>query len=169
MGPGATAVDGARFMSAHLNPGLDWKAIRRLRTRWPGTLLVKGILSVEDARIAAAEGLDGIVLSNHGGRQLDGAVAPLRVLPEVAAAVGGRLSILVDSGFRRGADVVKAIALGASAVMIGRAVLYGLGAGRQAGALRALAILKAEIDRVLGLLGARSLRDLGPHLLRTGD
>jgi (S)-mandelate dehydrogenase len=169
MGPGASAVDGARFMSAHLNPALDWQAIRRLRARWPGTLLVKGILSAEDALIAATEGLDGIVLSNHGGRQLDGAVAPMRVLPEVAAAVGGRLPILVDSGFRRGADVVKAIALGATAVMIGRAVLYGLGAGREAGALRALSILKAEIDRVLGLLGAGSLEDLGPRFLRAGD
>jgi (S)-mandelate dehydrogenase len=107
------------------------------------------------------------VLTNHGGRQLDYCVAPIDVLPEVAAAVGKRLTIIVDSGFRRGTDVVKALALGATAVMTGRATLYGLAAGGEAGVQRALEILTTEIDRVLGQLGCGSLADLSPELVRS--
>src|SRR5262249_52091230 len=123
-------------------------------------------LSVDDARRAADEGLDGIVVSNHGGRQLDAAIAPIEVLPEVMRAVRGRLTVIVDSGFRRGGDVVMALALGADAVMLGRAVLYGVAAGGEEGAARALEIVISEMDRVLALLGCRSLADLGPGLLR---
>jgi len=113
-------------------------------------------------------GADGVYVSNHGGRQLDYCVAPIDVLPEIIAAVGTRLAVLVDSGFRRGTDVVKALALGAQAVMLGRATLYGLIAGGELGVDRALTILTSEIERVLGLLGCRDLADLTPALVRRG-
>jgi (S)-mandelate dehydrogenase len=121
---------------------------------------------VADAERSAALGVDGIVLSNHGGRQLDSCIAPIDVLPEVVAAVGTRLAVLIDSGFRRGTDVVKALALGAQAVMVGRATLYGLIAGGEPGVERALAILTTEVDRVLGQLGCNSIADLTPALVR---
>ena len=162
----ATAIDGARYMSTQLNPLLDWEEVRWLRDLWPRRLLVKGVLSVDDARIAAQRGLDGVVLSNHGGRQLDGAVSPLEILPEVIRVVGDRLTVIIDSGFRRGSDIVKALTLGAHAVMLGRAVLYGVAVAGEAGAAHALGILTSEADRVLALLGCRSPKELSPALLR---
>jgi len=144
---------------------IRWEDITWIRQLWRGRLLIKGVLSVADAERAAALGCDGIVVSNHGGRQLDSCVAPIEVLPQIVSAVGGRLAILIDSGFRRGTDIVKALALGAQAVMLGRATLYGLAAGGEAGVERALAILTSEIDRVLGQLGCNSVSELGaPHL-----
>jgi (S)-mandelate dehydrogenase len=140
---------------------VDW-----LRRRWPRKLIVKGILSVADAQRAAAHGCDGIVLTNHGGRQLDHCVSGMQVLPEIAAAVGERLTLIVDGGFRRGTDVIKAMALGADAVILGRAPLYGLAAGGEAGVRRALEILTSEIDRALGHLGCNSLAELSPAMLR---
>jgi len=137
-----------------------------MRRHWPRKLLVKGILSVEDARRAADAGCDGIVLTNHGGRQLDYCVAPIEVLGQIAAAVGDRLTIIIDSGFRRGSDVAKALALGAHTVMIGRPVLYGLAADGERGVRRALDMLTTELDRVLGQLGCRSVADLSSSLLR---
>ena len=128
--------------------------------------MIKGLGCVEDARRAAECGADGVVLSNHGGRQLDTCVSGLELVPEVAAAVGDRLTILVDGGFRRGSDVLKAVALGADAVMLGRAALYGLAAGGQAGVSHALGLLRAEMDRVMLLLGCGSIAELGPHLIR---
>jgi (S)-mandelate dehydrogenase len=122
-------------------------------------------LNIADARRAADLGCDGIVLTHHGGQQLDSCVLPIEVLPEIAHAIDDRLVVIVDSGFRRGSDVVKAIALGADAVMVGTATLYGLAAGGEAGALHALGILSCEVDRVLGQLGCQSLEELGPHLL----
>ena len=121
----------------------------------------------EDAVQAAAKeiGCDGIVISNHGGRQLDSCVAPIEVLPEIVEAVGTKLTIIVDSGFRRGTDVLKAVALGADAVMIGRATLFGLAAGGCTGVNQALSILTSEIDRALGQLGCSSLDDLNPQML----
>ena len=124
------------------------------------------MLSVADACRAADLGCDGIVLTNHGGRQLDSCVAPIQVLPEIADAVGKRMTLIVDSGFRRGTDIAKALALGADTVMIGRATLYGLAAAGEPGVRRALEILEVEIDRVLGHLGCRSVAELGPELLR---
>jgi (S)-mandelate dehydrogenase len=124
------------------------------------------VLSVGDASRACAVGCDGIVLSNHGGRQLDYSVAAIDVLPEVVAAVGGRLSVIIDGGFRRGTDIVKALALGAEAVMLGRATLYGLGAGGEAGVARALEILLTETDRALGLLGCNAVSELGSQHVR---
>ena len=161
----SSARAGVAHLPRLLVPDLDWKDLEWLRGSWPGKLLVKGILHADDARRAVDAGCDGIVLSNHGGRQLDGCISPMEVLPEVAEAVGGRCAVLIDSGFRRGADVVKAVALGADAVMIGAATLYGLAAGGEAGARHAIGILQAEIDRVLGQLGCNSLDELGPQLL----
>lgn len=160
------AVTGAKYVTAQLDPTLNWDDVRMLRDLWPRALLVKGIMTTEDARRALELGADGIVVSNHGGRQLDGAVSPMEILPDVVAAVGDRLAVLIDSGFRRGTDVAKALALGARAVMIGRATLYGVAAGGEAGATHALGILRTELDRVLALLGCTSVRDLGPHLVR---
>jgi (S)-mandelate dehydrogenase len=124
------------------------------------------VLAVEDAQRAADIGCDGIVLGNHGGRQLDSCVSGIEMVRPVVAAVGDRLTILVDGGFRRGGDVLKALALGADGVMIGRAPLYGLAAGGEAGAAHALHLLRVEMERTLTLLGCHSLDELGPHLIR---
>ncbi len=163
---GATAVGGSTIIPNLFGPTITWQDIDWLRGLWKGKLLIKGVLSVGDAERAASLGCDGIVLTNHGGRQLDSCVAPIEMLPDIAAAVGKKMTVLIDSGFRRGTDVVKALALGANAVMLGRATLYGLAAGGEAGVQRALEILTAEIDRALGQLGVRSVAELGPHLLR---
>ena len=127
---------------------------------------MKGIITVEDALLAAECGVDGIVLTNHGGRQLDGAISAMEILPDVAAAVGDRLTVLIDGGFRRGSDIVKARLLGAHAAMLGRATLYGLAAGGEAGAGHAIDILKTEVDRVLGLLGFSDINAMDPRCLR---
>jgi (S)-mandelate dehydrogenase len=145
---------------------LNWEHLRALRKMWPGKLMVKGVLHPEDAKLAADCGADGVIVSNHGGRNLDSSMAPLDMLPEVLDAVGKRLTVLVDGGFRRGSDIVKAMALGANAVLIGRATLYGTAAAGEAGAARAIAILREEIDRVMALIGCRSIADLGPEYLR---
>jgi (S)-mandelate dehydrogenase len=147
-------------------PTITWDHVEELRRRWRGKLIIKGILRVDDARRAADLGCDGIVLTNHGGRHLDSCITPMEALPEISAEVGNRLAIIIDSGFRRGSDVVKAIALGAHAVMIGRAALYGVAAGGEKGARHALRLLSSEMHRVLGQLGCNSLADLGPHLLK---
>ena len=144
---------------------LDWSDIAWLREFWPRKLLVKGVLTAEDALLAAQYGADGIFVSNHGGRQLDGAVSPVEVLPEIAAAVGDRLAIMVDSGFRRGSDIVKALALGADMVFVGRAPLYGAAAGGEAGVRRALEILASEVDRVMALIGCADIPSLTPEYL----
>ncbi len=163
---GATAVGGSTIIPKLFAPSITWDDIAWIRRHWPRKLIIKGVLSVADAERAANLGCDGIVLTNHGGRQLDSCVAPIQVLPEIADAVGRRMTIIVDSGFRRGTDIVKALAAGAHAVMIGRATLYGLAAGGEPGVRLALDILQKEIDRVLGQLGCRSVSELGPHLLR---
>ena len=165
--PGArSALAGVRFMGTQINARLGWDDMARIRARWQGKLVLKGILCVEDARRAVEMGADGIVLSNHGGRQIDSAVSGVELLPAVSAEVGERITVLVDGGFRRGSDVLKALALGADAVMIGRPALYGLAAGGQAGGAHALGLLRAEMERTLTLLGCRSLGELGRHLVR---
>lgn len=148
------------FMTSQLDPSVTWADVAGIRRSWPGPMVVKGIATVEDARRALDGGADGIILSNHGGRQLDTIVSPLVVLPDVADALGDRLTILCDSGFRRGADVVKALALGARAVLFGRPTLYGLAAGGEAGARLVLDLFRDDVDRTLALLGCRSLADL---------
>jgi len=158
-------LDGARYMTGQSNAALTWDAIRALRERWKGKLVLKGILAASDAAEAARIGVDGIMLSNHGGRQLDAEVAPIDVLEEVAAAVAGKVELIVDGGFRRGTDIAKALALGARAVALGRATLYGLAAGGEAGATRALEILRSELDRTLALLGCTAIEELSPDRL----
>jgi isopentenyl diphosphate isomerase/L-lactate dehydrogenase-like FMN-dependent dehydrogenase len=148
-----------------LNDAMDWDELRALRKLWPRQLMVKGMLHPQDAVLAADCGVDGVIVSNHGGRTIDGALAPIEALPQVIDAIGKRITVMVDSGFRRGSDVVKALALGAGAVLIGRSTLYGTAAAGEAGAARAIAIFREEIDRVLALLGCRSVAALNPDYL----
>jgi (S)-mandelate dehydrogenase len=159
--PNQRSAQGASvIIGQQLDPSLNWEDIEWLRNLWPGKLIIKGILDPEEASKAAQLGADAIVLSNHGGRQLNHAISPMDILPAVKAAVGGRCQLFVDSGFRRGTDIVKALALGADAVWLGRATLYGLAAGGQAGAEHALDILRAEVDRAVGLVGYDRLDQL---------
>ncbi|MBB4904445.1 lactate 2-monooxygenase [Actinophytocola algeriensis] len=143
-----------------------WDQLPFLREHWDGPIVLKGIQHVDDARRAAEAGMDGIVVSNHGGRQVDGAVAALDVLPEIAAAVGDRLDVLFDSGVRTGADVLKALALGAKAVLLGRPYVYGLALGGEDGVRHAVRGILADLDLTLGLSGNRTLADLSPDTLR---
>jgi (S)-mandelate dehydrogenase len=166
MPPGAaSAIGGSTIIPQMFEPTIAWSDLAWVRRHWHGKLLVKGVLSAADAQRALDEGCDGIVLTNHGGRQLDYCVAPIEVLGEIAAAVGDRMTIIIDSGFRRGSDIAKALALGAHAVMIGRATLYGLAADGERGVRRALDMLAVELDRVLGQLGCRSVSELRAQLL----
>jgi len=142
----------------------SWDDIRRIRDMWPGNMLIKGLQSKEDAVIAANEGLQGVILSNHGGRYVDCAPAPLQVLPEVRAAVGDRIRIIIDSGVRRGSDIVKALALGADMVMAGRPTLWGAAAAGEAGAYRALEIFYDEMDRIMAQLGLNTVDEIGPQI-----
>jgi (S)-mandelate dehydrogenase len=157
--------DSAHWIRSQMDRALTWDTVARIREQWPRKLIIKGLLSAEDVVRAAEIGADAVAISNHGGRQLDWAVSPLDVLPAARDAVGHRLTILVDGGIRRGTDVIKALALGADAVLAGRAVLYGVAAAGRPGAARALTILRDELDRDLGLIGVSSIRDLGPGLL----
>ena len=139
---------------------IAWEDLRWLRDTWRGPVVVKGVLTGDDARRAVDEGAAGVVVSNHGGRQLDGVPASLRVLPEVVTAVNGQAEVLMDGGVRRGSDVIKAICLGARAVLVGRAYAYGLAAAGEAGVARALEILRADMERTLKLLGCASITRL---------
>ena len=146
-----------------------WDDIRALRKLWPDALIVKGIQHPADAKIAADCGADGIVVSNHGGRIVDSSMAPIEVLPEIVDAAGERLAVIVDSGFRRGSDVIKALALGAKAVLVGRPLLYGAAAGGEAGAAKAIAIYREEIDRLLAQIGCASIPDLNRDYVMLPD
>jgi (S)-mandelate dehydrogenase len=162
--------DSAQWIRSQMDRALSWETLSQIRERWRRKLIIKGLLSVEDVVRAAEIGADAVAISNHGGRQLDWAVAPLDLLPAARQAVGDRIAILVDGGIRRGTDVIKALALGADAVLAGRAMLYGVAASGKAGVERALDILREEIDRDLGLLGVPSIAELSPRLLvRSGD
>ncbi|MDN3525252.1 alpha-hydroxy acid oxidase [Halomonas sabkhae] len=164
--PGKQSVQGASaIIGQQLDPTLNWDDIAWLRDLWPGRLIIKGILAPAEAEHAAELGVDGVVLSNHGGRQLDHALSPMDVLPEARRRTGKRCQLFIDSGFRRGTDIVKALALGADAVWLGRATLYGLAAGGQPGALHALKILERELDRTIGLLGVSRIADLKANML----
>jgi (S)-mandelate dehydrogenase len=162
-----SALIGAKYSFSQINSRLSWRDVERIRQRWSGKLVIKGLLCVEDALRSVEVGADGIVLSNHGGRQLDGAVSGVELLPAVVAEAGDRLTVMVDGGFRRGGDVLKAIALGARAVLVGRAALYGLAAGGEAGASQALGMLRGEMDRAMLLLGCGSIPELGRHLIHS--
>lgn len=161
----AKITRGKMANAVRMDPSLEWADIAELRKYWQGKLVIKGILSVDDALKAASHGVDAIVVSNHGGRDLDSAVAPAEALPEIAERVADRLVVMADSGVRRGSDVVKLLALGAKAVLVGRAFLYGIAAGGEAGASAAIDMLRDEIDRTMALLGCRSVKDIGPHLI----
>jgi L-lactate dehydrogenase (cytochrome) len=154
------AVTITEFIAGQYDLTVNWRDVEWFKSAWGGPVLLKGILSVEDAKLAAAHGADGIIVSNHGGRQLEGAVSAVQALPAIADAVGDRLEVVLDGGIRRGADVVRARALGAKACMIGRAWLYGLASGGQSGVERALEILRDEIDITLTLLGRPTLAEV---------
>lgn len=159
------AVTITEFIAGQYDLTVSWRDVEWFKSAWGGPVLLKGVLSVEDARLAAAHGADGIIVSNHGGRQLEGAISAVHALPAIADAVGDRLEVVLDGGIRRGADVVRARALGAKACMIGRAWLYGLASAGQAGVERALEILRDEIDVTLTLLGRPTLAEVDREAL----
>jgi len=152
-------------MASLLDPAMSWPDVAELRKLWRGPLILKGVLHPDEARRAMAEGIDGIIVSNHGGRQLDGAAASLEALPGVVATVEGRIPVLLDGGVRRGSDVVKALALGAAACLVGRPQLWGLAIAGEAGVARMLEIYAQEIDRVMGLCGVSNIAGINGNLL----
>ena len=158
--PGQGPMELVDVTAALARAAVTWDDLGWIRRLWPGPLVIKGVLTGDDARRAADAGATAVVVSNHGGRQLDGAPAPLRVLPEVVAAVNGQIEVLMDGGIRRGADIVKALCLGARAVLCGRAYAYGLAAAGEAGVARALEILRADVERTLKLIGCTSVAAL---------
>jgi len=158
--PGQGPVPLIDVSAALASAAVTWEDLRWIREAWPGPIIIKGVLTGDDARRAIDEGAAAIVVSNHGGRQLDSVPASLRALPEVVAAVNGQAEVLMDGGIRRGSDIVKAICLGARAVLIGRAYAYGLAAGGESGVARAIAILRADLERTLKLLGCTSIAAL---------
>ena len=162
---GSTAVDLAEHMKSQFDPGLSWKDVEWLRSIWKGPILIKGIQTVEDALIAVDSGVEAIAISNHGGRQLDDAPAPFDLLPEVAEAVRDRLEIICDGGVRRGSDIVKAVSLGANAVMAGRPYLYALAACGESGVDHVLDLLHEGVERTMALTGAASVDDLTKELI----
>jgi len=158
-------TDVAAWVGRELDASFDWQQLDRIRELWPGKLLLKGVVRADDARKALALGCDGVVVSNHGGRQLDGAIATLDALPAVAKAVGAKMTVLLDGGVRRGVDLLKARALGAQAVLTGRATLFGVMAGGEPGAKRAIDILSGEFERALQLCGVAEAEDIGAELI----
>ena len=168
VGDGASPVTLSDYINTQFDPGLSWDDVDWLRSVWSGPVLVKGIQTVEDARLAADAGVDAIVLSNHGGRQLDGAPAIFPLVAPVADAVGGRIEIICDGGVRRGSDIAKAVAAGATACMAGRAYLYALGAAGERGVDRLLEWWAADLRRTLTLLGVGSVKELDASLLDLG-
>jgi isopentenyl diphosphate isomerase/L-lactate dehydrogenase-like FMN-dependent dehydrogenase len=158
--PGKGPMELVDVSAALASAAVTWEDLKWIRSLWPGPLVIKGVLTGEDARRAVDEGAAAVVVSNHGGRQLDGVRPSLRALPEVVAAVNGQAEVLMDGGVRRGSDIVKAVCLGARAVLCGRGYAYGLAAAGQAGVTRALQILRADVERTLRLLGCPSIAAL---------
>ena len=156
---------GAKPGALFKQDNLDWDGVKTLREMWPGKLVLKGVLHPDDAALALAMGADGVVVSNHGARSLDHSIAAIDALPDVVERVGGRMEVLLDSGVRRGSDIVKALALGADAVMVGRAPLYGMAAAGQAGAARAIDLLRAETTRTMAMLGLTSIAEIDSSAL----
>lgn len=163
--PGANAAEVAQFFRTQSPSVQTWRDLDSFRRAWPGKLVIKGIMRPSDAMRCAEQGVDGIVISNHGGKALDRAPASIEILPRIKAAVGGRLALMLDSGVRRGSDIIVARCLGADFVFVGRATLYGVAAAGLAGAARALAILREEVDTNLGLIGCPRFDDLGRDFL----
>jgi L-lactate dehydrogenase (cytochrome) len=156
----------SQWIAGQFDPTLSWKDVEWVKQLWGGKLVIKGILDAEDARIAAQSGADAIVVSNHGGRQLDGTMSSIRALPEIASAVGDRVEVWMDGGIRSGQDMLRALALGAKATLVGRAFVYGLGAMGEPGVQLALELLRRELDVTMALCGLRDVRDASPAILR---
>lgn len=152
-------------MQSLLDPGMSWRDVDQLRKAWKGPLIIKGLLHPDDAREAVNRGVDGIIVSNHGGRQLDDAISGIAALPSMVHAVAGKIPVMVDGGFRRGSDIIKAIALGAKVCLVGRPHLWGVSVAGEAGVSHVLDLYRQEMTRTMGLLGATSIGDLGPHML----
>jgi L-lactate dehydrogenase (cytochrome) len=169
VGDGSAAVSLAEYINSQFDPGLSWRDVEWLRSVWDGPIVIKGIQTVADARMAADIGVESIALSNHGGRQLDDAPATIGLVAPVVDAVGDRLEVICDGGVRRGSDIVKAVALGARACMAGRAYLYGLGAAGERGVDHVLGLLAADVRRTMALVGASTVADLDRDLVSTGD
>jgi L-lactate dehydrogenase (cytochrome) len=165
VGDGASPVTLSDYINSQFDPALSWHDVQWLRSAWSGPIVLKGIQTVADALLAADAGIDAIALSNHGGRQLDGAPAAYSLVAPVADAVGGRIEIICDGGVRRGSDIVKAVAAGANAAMAGRAYLYALGAAGERGVDRVLEWFRNDVERVMTLLGADSITTLDRTLL----
>ena len=159
----------ATWTNEQFDPTLSWDDVKWIKERWGGKLILKGILDPEDAEKAARTGADALIVSNHGGRQLDGAKSSITALPAIASAVGDKIEVLMDGGVRSGQDVIKALALGAQGVFIGRAFLYGLGAMGEAGVALCLDIIRNELDITMALCGFRDIRDVGPDILATSQ
>ena len=155
----------AEWTASQFDTSLSWKDIDWVRSIWPGKLIIKGILDVEDAEEAAKTGAQALVVSNHGGRQLDGAPSSIEVLPEIVDAVGSKMEIMFDGGIRSGQDVMRALALGAKSCMIGRAYAYGLGAGGQAGVAKAIDIIQKEMLTTMGLCGVNTIEEIDDHII----
>jgi L-lactate dehydrogenase (cytochrome) len=158
----------SKWTADQFDPALNWKDVEWIKKIWPGKLVIKGILDVDDAKTAVKLGADAIVVSNHGGRQLDGAPSSISALPAIAQAVGSDTEVLFDGGIRTGADIMRALALGARGCMIGRAYIYGLGAGGEAGVAKAIDILSKELSVTMALTGVTSIGSIGPHVLVGG-
>ena len=158
-------ADLTAWANEQFDPQLDWKKVARIRDQWGGKFILKGVLDPEDARMAADAGADAVIVSNHGGRQLDGALSSVRMLPQVVRAIGDRTEVWMDGGIRSGQDVLKALSLGAKGTMIGRAYIHGLGAMGEAGVTAALEVIRKEMDITMALCGERNVRDMGRHNL----
>jgi L-lactate dehydrogenase (cytochrome) len=156
----------SEWTATQFDPSANWRDVEWVRSRWPGKLILKGVLDAADARFGLAAGADAIVVSNHGGRQLDGAPSSISVLPEIVEAVGGRCEVLFDGGIRSGQDIAKALALGARGTLIGRSFLYALAAAGEAGVAKAIEIMRNELRVTLALTGTSNVDAVGPHILR---
>jgi L-lactate dehydrogenase (cytochrome) len=159
----------AQWTNNQFDPALNWKDVEWIKKTWPGKLIIKGILDVDDAKTAVRLGADAVIVSNHGGRQLDGAPSSISALPAIAQAVGSDTEVLFDGGIRTGADMLRALALGARACLIGRAYVYGLGAGGKAGVAKAIDILQKELSVAMALTGTTRVADIGPQVLVGGE
>jgi L-lactate dehydrogenase (cytochrome) len=157
----------AQWTSSQFDPSLNWKDVEWIRSLWPGKLVIKGILDVEDARLAVKTGAQALVVSNHGGRQLDGAPSSIAVLPEIVDAVGSQTEVMFDGGIRSGQDVMRALALGAKSCMIGRAYIYGLGAGGQEGVAKAIEVIGKELRTTMGLCGVSRIDEIDRRVVAT--
>jgi L-lactate dehydrogenase (cytochrome) len=155
----------AQWVGSQFDETLNWKDVEWVRNIWPGKLIIKGILDVEDAKLAVKTGASAIVVSNHGGRQLDGAVSSISMLPKVADAVGSEIEVMFDGGIRTGQDVLRALALGARTCLIGRAYIFGLGAAGEAGVAKAIDIIRKELDVSMALTGVKRINEIGRHIL----